>query len=54
MFAGPTDRVSDLDPEKNAVIIQLLDSSVFECLTVDGGRVLPKQENDKSTMQKVS
>jgi hypothetical protein len=42
LAAELAERVSDLDPDKTVVVIQLLDNSVFECLTEHGDRVLPK------------
>jgi hypothetical protein len=40
------ERVADLDPENTVVVIQLLDNSVFECLTEQGDKVLPKRGGD--------
>jgi hypothetical protein len=42
LAAELAERVSDLDPDNTVVVIQLLDNSVFKCLTEHRDRVLPK------------
>jgi hypothetical protein len=52
LSADLAERVSDLDPDNTMVVIQLLDNSVFECLTEQGDRILPKRGKDgKSTLK---
>jgi hypothetical protein len=46
LSADLAERVADLDPENTVVLIQLLDNSVFECLTEQGDKVLPKRGGD--------
>jgi hypothetical protein len=46
LSADLAERVADLDPENSVVVIQLLDNSVYECLTVQGDKVLPKKGGD--------
>jgi hypothetical protein len=46
LSADLAERVSDLVPENTMIVIQLLDNSVFECLTEQGDRVLPKRGKD--------
>ncbi len=40
------EKVSDLDPNDNVIVIQLLDNSSFECKTPSGDRILPKRGRD--------
>jgi hypothetical protein len=46
LSADLAERVSDLDPDNTMFVIQLLDNSVFECLTEQGDRILPKRGKD--------
>jgi hypothetical protein len=46
LSADLAERVADLDPENSVVLIQLLDNSVYECLTEQGNKVLPKRGGD--------
>jgi hypothetical protein len=40
------EKVLDLDPNDNVIVIQLLDNSSNECKTTNGDRVLPKRGRD--------
>jgi hypothetical protein len=46
LSADLAERVSDLDPDNTVIVIQLLDNSVFECLTGQGDKILPKRGKD--------
>jgi hypothetical protein len=46
MAAELAEKVSDLDPNDNVVVIQLLDNSSYECKTPSGDRILPKRGRD--------
>jgi hypothetical protein len=46
LSAELAEKISDLDPKKNVILVQLLDNSCFECKTQDGDRVLPKRGKD--------
>jgi hypothetical protein len=46
LSAELADKISDLDPKKNIILVQLLDNSCYECKTQDGDRVLPKRGKD--------
>ncbi len=46
MAAELAEKVSDLDPNDNVIVIQLLDNSSYECKTLNGDRILPKRGRD--------
>ncbi len=47
LSADLAEKVSDLDPTKNVILVQLLDNSCYECRTPDGDRILPKHGKDR-------
>ncbi len=42
LSAELADKISDLDPRKNVILVQLLDNSCYECKTPEGDRILLK------------
>jgi hypothetical protein len=46
MAAELAEKVSDLDPNDNVIVIQLLDNSSYECKTPNSDRILPKRGRD--------
>jgi hypothetical protein len=46
LSAELADKISDLDPKKNVILVQLLDNSCYECKTPEGDRILPKRGKD--------
>jgi hypothetical protein len=46
LSADLAEKVSDLDPTKNVVLVQLLNNSCYECRNPDGDRILPKRGKD--------
>jgi hypothetical protein len=48
-FADLAEKVSDLDPSKSAVMIQLLDNSLYECKLPNRDRLLSWRGRDSRT-----
>jgi hypothetical protein len=46
LSAELADKISDLNPRKNVILVQLLDNSCYECKTPEGDRILPKRGKD--------
>jgi hypothetical protein len=46
LAADIEEKVTDMDPSKSVIIIQLLDNSIYQCKVTNGDRLLPRRGAD--------